>query len=378
MQPAPRASTEAMPHTSCERYALGRRRRAPKASKNVHWSLLFLVLLFASSLPKSDGQGEGKPFLRAARDDDQQQTSTGEVSSESFASVTDSTILFLHVFKCAGTTLREVFTMLAEREGWTGAIVEECKGTPEKLRKRAEQLLPAHRVCLDTNNDLIHTKSQKRLVAETKVLAGHFLWDFRQYVSPPHLMITTLRNPLELFVSAQQFKHREETATLETAAAYVSEKMKSRLMWEDPTDIGFIRRFLDTNTANSYSTNNVYTEEESKAMVKAAIENLNEFWVVGVVEQYLGFVEVLRHILDPELKHRDLWKHAEEVKNNGSPIHSKEVLQSIDQDLVREFNSSTLGYQWEVYTHALQLWDVKCREVLAVSDHEDLCSVRPH
>ena len=43
-------------------------------------------------------------------------------------------------------------------------------------------------------------------------------------------MITTLRNPLELFVSSQQFKHRDETATLEAAASYVSLKMKSRLM----------------------------------------------------------------------------------------------------------------------------------------------------
>ena len=32
--------------------------------------------------------------------------------------------------------------MLAEKEGWTGVIVEECKGNAIKLRKRAEQLLP--------------------------------------------------------------------------------------------------------------------------------------------------------------------------------------------------------------------------------------------
>lgn len=128
--------------------------------------------------------------------------------------------------------------MLAEKEGWTGVIVEECKGNAIKLRKRAEQLLPvsgiyvgmlsailpcvssvvgfllgscsersgntqlslpaclnvptnarsfsfaalciplhqAHRVCLDTKNDLIHTKTQKQMVAAAKVLAGHFLW----------------------------------------------------------------------------------------------------------------------------------------------------------------------------------------------------------
>ena len=31
---------------------------------------------------------------------------------------------------------------------------------------------------------------------------------------------------------------------------------------------------------------------------------------------------------------------------------------------------------FQVYTEALRLWDVKCREVLPISDHKDLCSVR--
>lgn len=52
-------------------------------------------------------------------------------------------------------------------------------------------------------------------------------------------------------------------------------------------------------------------------MVATAIENINTFWVVGVVEQYKGFVEVLKHSLDPEQKHEELWEHAVEVKNNG-------------------------------------------------------------
>lgn len=38
-----------------------------------------------------------------------------------------------------------------------------------------------------------------------------------------------------------------------------------------------------------------------------AIRNLEEFWVVGVVEQYGGFLEVLRSLLDPEKKHKEHW-----------------------------------------------------------------------
>lgn len=42
-------------------------------------------------------------------------------------------------------------------------------------------------------------------------------------------MVTTLRNPLELFVSSQQFMHKEETRTLEESVAFVSQSMRSRL-----------------------------------------------------------------------------------------------------------------------------------------------------
>lgn len=53
--------------------------------------------------------------------------------------------------------------------------------------------------------------------------------DFRHYVTPPYLMITTLRNPLELFVSSQQFSHRAETSTLPEAVEFVAEEMKKRI-----------------------------------------------------------------------------------------------------------------------------------------------------
>lgn len=36
--------------------------------------------------------------------------------------------------------------------------------------------------------------------------------------------------------------------------------------------------------------------------------NMDTFWVVGVVEQYQGFLEVLIRLLDPKGEHAKLWK----------------------------------------------------------------------
>lgn len=48
-----------------------------------------------------------------------------------------------------------------------------------------------------------------------------------------------------------------------------------------------------------------------------ALRNLETFWIVGVVEQYPGFEEVLRRSLDPIMKHRELWKHYAERQYNS-------------------------------------------------------------
>eukprot|EP00903_Cladosiphon_okamuranus_P015307 g14141.t1 len=255
--------------------------------------------------------------------------------------------------QCAGTSLREVFITWAKEEGWSGAIVAYCK----KM-----SFTNPGRICLNSRNELADPLRQKWAVKGSKLLAGHFFWDFRHDVTSPYLMVTTLRNPLELFVSSQQFMHKEETKTLNESVVFVSRVMRTRLSWEDPTDIAFIRRFLDTETANNYDPEVVYTKEETQAMAQTSVDHLNTFYIVGVVEQYRGFIEVLKRSLDPIEDHPEVWEAAKSIKNNGSPVPSKTVLQYIDPDLVREFNASSLGVQWQVYNVALQLWDRRCRE----------------
>lgn len=53
------------------------------------------------------------------------------------------------------------------------------------------------------------------------------------------------------------------------------------------------------------------------AMVQTAVDHLNTFYVVGVVEQYKGFIEVLKRTLDPDENHAKLWAAAVGVKDNG-------------------------------------------------------------
>lgn len=127
---------------------------------------------------------------------------------------------------------------------------------------------------------------------------------------------------------------------------------------------GFLHRLVGSSVLNG---------DIRQATVEGA-NNLQTFWLVGVVEQYTGFVSVMRALLDPSNVHADLWEPHFEKKLNASPVRSANVLASLDPRLVQQFNS-TLSYQWLMYGHAARLFTSRCHEVLPEDLHGDLCIV---
>lgn len=75
-------------------------------------------------------------------------------------------------------------------------------------------------------------------------------------------------------------------------------------------DKGFIRRFVGSDRKKLGA-------EKLERATATAITNLESFWVLGVVEQYEGFEEVLKRLLDPEEKHGQLWKRYSEKHVNS-------------------------------------------------------------
>lgn len=187
---------------------------------------------------------------------------------------------------------------------------------------------------------------------------------FQQYTAEPHLIVTTLRNPLELYVSGEQYLNRETTGTLPAATQHVDKAMRTSLE-SHPKLPGFLHRLVGRRIRT--------TAEIREATVEGAY-NLQTFWLVGVMEQYTGFVSVMRTLLDSSNVHADLWEPHIKHKLNASPVQSSNVLASLDPDLVQQFNS-TLSYQWLMYGHAVRLFTSRCREVLPGDLHGELCSV---
>lgn len=88
------------PRCVLPRYAVGCGWHSRQANKRMCWPLLFLVLLLTLSLPS---EGMGMPYLAVEQEDravtGSMPSGSREASAEPPLAVTDSTIMFLHVFK---------------------------------------------------------------------------------------------------------------------------------------------------------------------------------------------------------------------------------------------------------------------------------------
>eukprot|EP00752_Nemacystus_decipiens_P017561 g15736.t2 len=156
---------------------------------------LYILLLPTNAGERSDGGDLAGPVVSPVPSGRQ----LTDVTSK------EGTLMFLHVWKCGGTTLRELMCDWAKRERLPCATVASCRGL--SLRE--------NKICL-VNHKLIFPDVQGDFIAKQRVIAGHFRWGFQVYAAEPHRLVTTLRNPLELYASSRVARrlHRMNAVTI--------------------------------------------------------------------------------------------------------------------------------------------------------------------
>ncbi|CAB1112085.1 unnamed protein product [Ectocarpus sp. CCAP 1310/34] len=225
-----------------------------------------------------------------------------------------TTLLFMHLWKCAGSSLRHLLRDWAEAKGQYIGIVVRCTDVVSKTGK----------ICLKRHS-LINERFQAPFIRLHQVVAGHFTWG--------------LHRPKEC--SEKWYSDMETTA-------------------------------FDQVVSTAEPEGGVGGKTLS-AGAQEAMDNLDTFWLVGVIEQYQGFMAVLQAMMDPNKSERDMWKRYAVGKYNTSPQGAGKVLAAIDPALVQEFNE-TLSHQWEVYSYAVDLYKHRCRQMLHTRDL-DMCEV---
>jgi len=120
---------------------------------------------------------------------------------------TTSVVLFVHVYKSGGTTIRQLFRDWAAYCGQGGAFIQAGS-----CRNHWADQLPANNsqyICLGSYQAPLYLEEQGAIIRSRSVVAGHISFGFGRFIpemSPVY--ITCLRHSLSRFVSALVYEHR--------------------------------------------------------------------------------------------------------------------------------------------------------------------------
>lgn len=234
--------------------------------------------------------------------------------------VDDPTIIFLHIGKTAGTTLRQVLRRNVPRR--------EIMVVRARRRPREETL-----------TDFEQLPERER--ARPRLIAGHTIFGLHDHVPRPSTYITMLRDPVRLAVSQYSFVQRTPGHRHHEAARgmTLSEYVESGLSLE-----------MDNSQTRALAGDVVTPFGEcSESMLGTAKQNIeSHFSVVGLTER---FDESLL-LLGDAFGWRRLWYVSANVARSGTSLSAAE------RRLVEERSSLDI----DLYTWATERFERLIRE----------------
>ena len=299
--------------------------------------------------------------------------------------------LFLHIYKTGGTSNRELFANWAEAEGARFAQAGSCpdgawmsklavdnrdyiclapeKGSHTDAEGRTQVDMPTPR------------PSQMGIVAEElDVIAGHFAWGFDHFVHRSHKYMTCLRNPKARYVSdilyANRFTHKTSEMTLEQTVAFVEEHIMAPLTTKYRGIYAArlsSRMYEKVTPGQKLAMINAGEEEQTEELEQQAADMAiyhmqHNIAVVGLIEHYSVFVELVAGQLDPLVggtrKHDELWTSAYATRSNKHEgFDQSDVIPRLSEEVNARLDS-VLELDWKVYKAGCRVTYTQCNELV--------------
>eukprot|EP00736_Rhodelphis_marinus_P000029 Rmarinus@m.9191 len=225
-------------------------------------------------------------------------------------------ILFLHVYKAGGTTMRSFFHEYANfcdlRWMQFETIIEKTDISG----------------CARTDTSCI-----RKMVAPYDVVSGHWYWPYhRDVFRSRRILLTTLRDAEEAAVSSTLFQSRFSdfgvVSTVDAGVEYV-ETFLDAVRGTPRRD--FICRFGE---CESLDMGVAWTDDMMKNGVKAACDTMKTFDVVGLVEKWNTTIKMFQVAMDGERElPKEIWEGLVNAKKNKSLVSTTEVLEALPAPL---------------------------------------------
>jgi hypothetical protein len=239
---------------------------------------------------------------------------------------TDVTVLFLHIPKCAGTTLTEDVIMkifprrqrLLYYDGDTRSLLKLLQEMPARRRMRL------------------------------RCIAGHFAFGVHQLLPGRARYITLLREPVDRVISHFYFVMRTRGHYLyeQVAGGSISLRDYVEKLGNIEMDNGQTRILAGIGHGAKFGAC-------TQAMLDVARENLQQhFAAVGISERFDDFLRLVQHRLGwsiPRYK----------IKNAGSNCPQAQTIDPATRAAIIEHNRLDI----ELYRHAVELFENQLRDV---------------
>ena len=253
-------------------------------------------------------------------------------------------LIFVHVFKCAGTTTRRTLQGWAKaRDGCAYASAGKCG------RKRGSAS-----VCT------VDGRPWQPIHPSLDIVAGHVLYN--TFATPrPAIYVTCLREPLNLKISAVLYvRYGKNRRSVSAVAAEISASFRKA---DRPYD-NFLKRLGAKYGDPVHERIPKALAAAHAARAIAALEST--FAVVGLTERYALFYAQLAALLpggSPEF-----WAREVARRENPSAYSTSVVRNAIEPAALAAINA-TLVYERRVYDAAVAIHDRRCAKYLG----EDAC-----
>ena len=291
-------------------------------------------------------------------------------------------VLFLHVYKTGGTSNRELFAKWAEAEGLRFAQAGSC---PENAWMWKLPVDNHEYICLEpvrgsslapdgvTQLDMPTPRpSQMQIVSQQlDVIAGHFSWGFDHFVDRTHKYVTCLRNPTSRYVSdilyANRFTHKTSEMDLQQTVEFVEQHVFAKAT-ERYRGI-YAARLSSRMYEKIHGPDQQTVETEEQAAGMAIFHLQSNMAVVGQIEHYPVFVELVAALLDPLVaatrKHDELWTDAKVYHSNKHEgFDQSDVIPLLSVGAKTRLDE-LLALDWRVYAAGCRVTYHQCRQVVS-------------
>ena len=301
-------------------------------------------------------------------------------------------VVFLHVFKCGGSTIRRILRSYSKLCTVSLATLTECNFNTKEIKssrngdvfpcKLKDFYLPSNpdfvseRVVLKSSDkSSIIRNPHINFMNKFDIIQGHVHYDMKGL--PPidtTSYITWLRNPLSMLISASMYVLSEEIDGMSETSLYnkIFDDLEKRVV--SPKHVVGSEKIYSMYAyyfLNESSTDLQYTK--SKTIINKIINNINKFQTIGILENQQVSIAMLRMLIDTNNDmNPQFWKSATKVQSNTQQSNSKHNITSSSVVSTLKASRGTLWKkiirclepEYQIYEYALDLHINYCKQLL--------------